>query len=415
MPRFAASIILALILNVFAIGQQSTLGWDLTYLSLLDRNRVEKDNWLRRWVHDYKTPAERWIMTWPGKPILSFVLIEHPAFHAGEHQTMWFVRTSDQAFYWQSTEGKAKDDSEEEIPIAAYDEMFRLAKSWQQFTPTPISETPKDYLPGYMGFLNVYGAADSKQMLLTMDDFMLCLDKTCMPGKLKSGRLFAAIMPIIAPEDPYTHKSEAQIAAMSPDERVDEEIKENDHGLAIDGSDKQLQIIQKYRRRDGLKGWQRIVELINSYQPKRPRDTRAFSAIMLAAQIDFYSVRLRASVEGRQIIDAVKRLADRLQSLDRSDEIVEIELKEMSGVNDADHAIQDTLWVNYRIKLADKNLLKFSNFLVSRDPTYPNWSDSHFIKDYSRVNDAGFPAQVRIMKNPARYYQLYLEFKRRKP
>jgi hypothetical protein len=56
--------------------------------------------------------------------------------------------------------------------------------------------------------------------------------------------------------------------------------------------------------------------------------------------------------------------------------------------------------------------VEFSNYLVKRDPTYPSWSKWDFIKDYSRIDEAGNPAQVFIMKKPKRYYQAYLTFKK---
>jgi hypothetical protein len=133
----------------------------------------------------------------------------------------------------------------------------------------------------------------------------------------------------------------------------------------------------------------------------------------IAEHIDSRSVRLRASPEGRRVIEAIERLAARMRAADKSEEIVEMLLRDIKGVSETDRAIQDTLWVKYRIKMSDSETLELSNYLVKNDPMYPTWSESELIKDYSRINEAGNPLQVFILKKPDPYYQQYLAFKRK--
>src|SRR5260370_38873701 len=81
-------------------ANSQSLGWDLSYSSVLDANGVRSDEWLRRWVGpNYQSSAKGWISSWSHGPIQSAVLLEFPA-HAGERIIMWLFRTKDQAYYY---------------------------------------------------------------------------------------------------------------------------------------------------------------------------------------------------------------------------------------------------------------------------------------------------------------------------
>jgi hypothetical protein len=67
--------------------------------------------------------------------------------------------------------------------------------------------------------------------------------------------------------------------------------------------------------------------------------------------------------------------------------------------------------MRYKIKMSDADMLAFSNYLVEHHPEYPSWSTRTSAKDYSRINEAGNPAQVLIMNEPRRYYEAYQAFK----
>ena len=57
----------------------------------------------------------------------------------------------------------------------------------------------------------------------------------------------------------------------------------------------------------------------------------------------------------------------------------------------------------------------FSNFLVARDPAYPSWSETNHFRDYTQINEAGNPLWVYTMRDPRRFHEAYLEFRRRQP
>lgn len=404
-------IALALLIVPISAQEKENFGWDLSYKSVLERNNVGKSELISLWLNKNKSPAEDWIKNWNGKPIVSSILIEYPNHHAAQRTTFWFVRTSDEAFYWELIEGLEKDQIEEPIKTKIYDALFAQVSSWQQLAPKSPKDTTTDEWPGYFGFLSSCGTGGSKQMLITTEDFSTCPAKSCVPGTL--GRLMAALEPIWISEHEknYKHKTEAEIAWMTPEQRIDETIMEESERTM--DHEKYRLLLQRYRRNDGLKGWKHLIELIDSYVPKT-RDSRYSSAMRMAEDIDERGVRLRGTTEGRRIIEAIERLSIRMRSAGKEDQTDSM-LSYAKGVNFTDLAIRETMWVKYRIKMSDSELLEFSNYLIRRDPTYPRWSEQVFIKDYSRKNEEaplGTPLQVYIMRKPSRYYQLYRAFKR---
>lgn len=410
-----------------AAQQVRPIDWDFSYLTLLEKNNVGKDEVVRRWLSGVKSPAENWVRGWKGKQIISSILIEYPAFHAAERQTIWLVRTADEAHYWELTEAlgstKWAEEAEVEEPFLPrlFDDFYTQARTWEQLAPKPRSELPEQVFPGYMGFISLYGPEGSWQMLLTFADFILCPQKVCAPGQANAGRLMSALKPLLIPESHtnYKHESEAEIAAMTPEQRIDEQILENDvHPMWASGDDKQSELITKYRRLDGAKGLSHIAKLIDSYHPKRQRSDRSHAALMMASDIDDRIVRLRASPPGREVIKAIERVAVRFKKPEGSFESqVERMLRFANGINMTDEAIQDTLWVRHRIKVSDEEMLKFANYLIERDPTYPAWSEQEFIRiddaDARVKNDLGVPVtQIYVMKNSQRFHQAYLDFKK---
>ena len=191
------SLIVALVLlclSAFAQESNQSLGWDLTYSSILKTNNIGSNEWIRKWLASgYQSPAKKWISEWQGEPIVSSILIEYPAFHAGEHTTMWLFRTKDNAYFWQDIEKVKFSDLKRELKPQAYDDLLSRISSWQQVKPVK-SKIPES-IPGYIGFLNLYDKDKSRQILLTQEDFIICATKECNAPKL--GRLMLALKPII--------------------------------------------------------------------------------------------------------------------------------------------------------------------------------------------------------------------------
>ena len=174
-------------------AQQSnspSLGWDLTYKTLLNANHVATDEWIWKWLGpNYESPIKPLIVSWKHETIESSVLVEMPAPHAGEHVTMWFVRTKHQGYYfeWVEQEDKPPHKTTEALNPQAYDKFFSVLSSWQQAKAVKPEDTPEGGVPGYDGFLSLYNRGASRQMLLTIEDFAICNNKKCedwKPGRL---------------------------------------------------------------------------------------------------------------------------------------------------------------------------------------------------------------------------------------
>lgn len=168
------------------------LGWDLTYTSLLNANHVGPEEWIRKWLGpNYESPIKELISTWNHEAIESSILLVFPAPHAGEHTTMWFVRTKRQAYYIELVEDEPPHKTKEALKTHEYDKFFGVTSSWQQAKPLKSENTPENGIPGYSGFLSFYDRSNSRQMLLTSEDFVVCGTRKC--DNFKPGRLAHAL------------------------------------------------------------------------------------------------------------------------------------------------------------------------------------------------------------------------------
>ena len=229
----------------------------------------------------------------------------------------------------------------------------------------------------------------------------------------------------------HKHKSEAEIALMTPAQKVNEWCNEQVH-YRFDLDDNHGSLIEKYIWRDGLKALPRVIEITDEYDPTRAsgrrgdKDERFDAMLMLLSDLDNRVVRLRGPEEGRRAVDALERAINRMRMAGYSQkdqvkwskyerlDFAMNNLDWVKGISLVDDEVKDTLWVRYTILLSKEELLAFSNFLVARDPTYPSWSETDFMKDYTRVSEAGYPLQVHIFRKPERFYETYMEFKRTK-
>jgi len=227
------------------------------------------------------------------------------------------------------------------------------------------------------------------------------------------------------------HKPEAEIISMTPAARVDEWVNEQvSHRFDLD--DDHSVLIRKYLLRDGTKALPRLIEIMDEYDPERhargKKGERFDACFLMLSYIDRQAVRLRASAEGRLAMKSLERGIQRMRAAgfarkdgrawewvpDGRFEQAEAYLQEAKGIGSADEAIKETFRLQYQLVLADAELLEFSNFLVARYPDYPSWSPQNFIKDHTRLNEAGYPLQVHVMKNPDRFYEAYSEFTKTK-
>lgn len=224
-------------------------------------------------------------------------------------------------------------------------------------------------------------------------------------------------------EKNYIPKSESQIASMTPRQLIDERIKRDPGAFrTYEELANYEDSIEKRIWQAGVKALPVLTEYMNNSfhsQSDFKCDNSRFGTVQrIANDIDRFEFRLRGTSEGKQTIDAFERAIERVEKPGFTNKDVSyyrtMFLKYLKGINGVDGAIQDTFWVRSQIEMSDKELLEFSNFLIDLDPTYPSWSDTDFIKDYSRINEAGNPAQVYVLKKPERFYEAYKKFKKTK-
>ena len=207
--RVPLTISLLVGLTQFAVAQtpSSKLNCDLSYKSIMELNKVDKIQWVQRWFATYnKPPAKRWIEDWKDESIASWVLIEHPNFHAAERTTLWLAKTKSRALYWESVqydyhsnEQIEKRTIRKELRLDEYDKFFELASVWKQAEVLKPKVPVDNFNPEFWGFATIFSQGSCRQILLGIDDFMSCKTPEC-EKPLEIGKIMAALSPILLQE-----------------------------------------------------------------------------------------------------------------------------------------------------------------------------------------------------------------------
>ena len=157
-------------------GQESahsaTLGWDLTYMEVLQSNKLEPADVLWLTATDrYRSPVAEALKGWTGAPITGSVLYEFPAGHGRAHGVLWLIRTSDHAYYRLLFVDAPFRGKQGEIAPALFDSILGSACKWDQ---AERPKHPPDVVLAidYWGFLSTYDGTNSRQLVLTIDDFI---------------------------------------------------------------------------------------------------------------------------------------------------------------------------------------------------------------------------------------------------
>ena len=211
-------------------------------------------------------------------------------------------------------------------------------------------------------------------------------------ASLKTLAILIGLASLVSAQGLRFHKSEAQLDRMTPEQLVEEYCQEStkhhydDH---VEYSELVTKRIYKY----GIRILPIVAQRIEQYDPrpfKKWRGDKAAqyeAAVAILTDIDGHSFRLRGYEEGRKTIQIVK------QSLERVDAVLTYKQPEFEKYTDdirsvrkgiinligtleetsfRDPWIRDNLWFKYDIDLSEDEFLKFVNFLIAKDPTYPS-------------------------------------------
>ncbi|HET9711210.1 MAG TPA: hypothetical protein VFP64_04990 [Pyrinomonadaceae bacterium] len=174
-------------------ASNQTLGWDLTYFSVIKKKLCPGDALCDHWAKP-APPIPKHIAEWQGDPIISSIEIELPDGHAGM-VALWFIRTKDQAYYWGFYPLDTDfSDGKHVISTQDYDTVLETISCW-----VPVEPPQKTFgADGYIGFLSMYKEGKSRQMLLTYEDF---IERAKYPkeGDIRRGPFRRVLEPLFAP------------------------------------------------------------------------------------------------------------------------------------------------------------------------------------------------------------------------
>lgn len=221
------------------------------------------------------------------------------------------------------------------------------------------------------------------------------------------------------------HKSENEIARMTPEQRVDEACEEYARHGFVDSVYQDL--LEVYVGRDGIKAVPALSKIVDQYDPgphegnTKRKNSRCFAAEGFLSYIDENVVRLRGSEAGKQGIDAMRRLIERMraahfdsaESYDSNHRRFQgsiFVLTRLAGVNGCDEAIRNTLRLQYKTSLSEKEFVDYVSYLIAQNAEYPGWSKLEETKHPTERNNAGYPIWYLVVKNPEPHYKAYLQF-----
>lgn len=182
----------------------------------------------------------------------------------------------------------------------------------------------------------------------------------------------------------FQHAGKAEIVKMSPKERMERMVLEQMfHQPAFEDTDYNAlhdQLIQ-----DGLAILPTAVAYLDAYNPTASdcasrEEARLLTAAIYLNLVDNAKIRLRADANGRSAINALERAIQRQRTSEANEpasgrnKLLMVLLDQMKGLNIKDGLIRETL-ERKDVRLSDEDLLGFTRFLISRDPTYPAWTN----------------------------------------
>ena len=198
-----------------------------------------------------------------------------------------------------------------------------------------------------------------------------------------SGTLFA--------QSAFRHKSEAEIAQMTPSQRVIEYCEDYVyHGSHFPND--YTKLLGQSLFKDGIKTFPQIIRIFDEFDPAKMKYgfdenfKKYEAAYFLLGDFEAGLFRIRGLDEGKAIIEALRRSIERMRSENYKNDkpvgdemwrrysLMYYNLQSLNELSFGDSCVKSTLTGNYGIHLTEKELLELVNYLIVRDPHYPAWS-----------------------------------------
>ena len=200
---------------------------------------------------------------------------------------------------------------------------------------------------------------------------------------------------------------------MTAAQRIDEMVKEQYYHYPDGVGHDQHSMLLDYIRKDGVKALPALTDIANNHDPDDPSGYEfqsIFVAFITARDIDNVVIRIRGTKEGHSTIKAFEGVLKRMKKAGYADKnhksqrryVMFLEnLSEFQGKvpNLEDGTIRTTLGVKHNIQVSREEMIRFSDYLTSLDPTYP-----------SRCRHTSLP-NPSVCKESKEYYDAYLRFK----
>jgi hypothetical protein len=185
-------------INSFAQDQSPALGWDLTYRSVFNAANVPENDAVARYFKDSESgkipemfPAE-FVKIIDDGDIDEAIFLDHQAFYRSGHRVSSLQFKIHDKVLIQTYASEGGYNPAQDFSLDAFNKQLEGLWQWRQSIPVSHSKLkpPEGYIySGYVGVLSLYRNGESKQALLTDDDFIE-VSEDDGKGDIKAGKLY---------------------------------------------------------------------------------------------------------------------------------------------------------------------------------------------------------------------------------
>lgn len=159
-------------------------GWDLTYKTVFERNKLASDARIRGVMRRSNSVAISEILEGlKDETVMSAVLIERPSLDSVGITSLLFLRTKKAAYFWEMNREKTRVYTKTPFRPKLFDKMFKELNRFEQGTPVSGKENGSNW-EGYWATLNTYTKGSLRQTLLTVEDLYEYENDRPKPGRV---------------------------------------------------------------------------------------------------------------------------------------------------------------------------------------------------------------------------------------
>ena len=164
--------------------QAKPLGWDLTFETIFDQNKVAASAQIRESFRKSNSHSIYAILkAVPVESVRSAVLIDRPSLGSNGITSLLFISTTKSVSVWEIKSFKIDGVTKSIVAPRRFNKMLKSLNRIEQGTPVS-SKSNRSNWEGFWGILSTYSKGESRQILLTLEDLYASDNEPSGPGRV---------------------------------------------------------------------------------------------------------------------------------------------------------------------------------------------------------------------------------------